>query len=399
MPAFKAHFRPNRAPVRRVALYLSRAESYGRGLLAGIHDYTQAHAHGRWELLIVDRFEPDVALELLRDFKPDGILFMGEADRMAVMRRLSFPAVSVTSYEDIGDIPRVQTDHRSVAQAAVAHFVERGLRRCAIFQTGDTKIHGMIRVAERYEDAVKSAGLEFARFVHGPRSREGWTLGKQLDDLTEWLAAQPRPMGLLCSDDDHGWRALTACRRAGIDVPNEVAVVGINNDVPLCESCDPPLSSIDSDQARIGYEGVRLLDRLISGESVSREPVNVPVLGIVVRQSSDTFAIADPEVARALQFIHDHLDERIEVKDVLNHVQMSLSTLTRRFKRHLGRTPGAEIRRARIEYVKRQIIRTGKSLAEIAADSGYDYISQLSRDIKRSTGSAPTELRRQHRTV
>src|SRR3954447_13908646 len=160
------------------------------------------------------------------------------------------------------------------------------------------------------------------------------------DEIGQWLLTLPRPVGVMGAYDIRARHVLDACRRVGLPVPDQVAVVGVDNDEFLCSLTDPPLSSVAPDTRRTGYEAAALLDRLMSGRERRRgQAIFVEPLGVVTRRSTDVLAVGDGDISAAVQFIREHACEGIAVKDVLAEVPLSRRVLEDRFRKLLGRTP------------------------------------------------------------
>jgi len=181
-------------------------------------------------------------------------------------------------------------------------------------------------------------------------------------------------------------------------VPDEVAVIGADNDEVLCELSDPPLTSIDPDARGMGYQAAALLERMIHGEAPPREKIRIKPRGVVVRQSTDVLAIADRMVAAAVHFIREHASSGISVEDVLTDVRLSRSTLERRFAKYLGRSPKTEILRVQLQHVKRFLSETDYPLARVARLSGFSHVENMCNFFKAKTGQTPGQYRRQART-
>ena len=187
---------------------------------------------------------------------------------------------------------------------------------------------------------------------------------------------------------------LDACAREDIAVPEEVAVIAVDNDELLCGLSNPPLSSVIPNPQRIGYEAAELLDRLMSKEASDHDNIEIPPLGIASRQSSDILAIEDPDVAAALRYIREHACHGITVHDVLDHVPVSRSWLERNFRKRLNRSPQAEIRNVQIKQCKALLATTDLSLERIAGLTGFEHPEYLSVVFKRETGQPPGQYRR-----
>ncbi len=198
---------------------------------------------------------------------------------------------------------------------------------------------------------------------------------------------------MACTDQLGFW-LLDACKRAGVAVPEEAAVVGAENDVSLCTMTSPPLSSVAFNAERIGYEAAALLGRMMAGKRPPHAPILIPPLGIVTRQSSDTVAIEDQQVAAAVRFIREHAHEGIAVPDVLRVVPLSRSTLERRMRAALQRSPKAEILRVRMERVRALLTTTDLSIESVARKTGFEHSQYLVAAFKKQFGQTPGQYRK-----
>jgi LacI family transcriptional regulator len=211
-----------------------------------------------------------------------------------------------------------------------------------------------------------------------------------LTEIADWLRSLEKPVGLLARDDLRAREVLDACRLAGLHVPEEIAVLGVNDDELICEMADPPLSSIIHNARRVGYEAAAMLENLMSGGKVLADIVVDP-LGVHARQSTDLLAIEDAEVAKAVRFIREHACDGIRVDDVLDQVTLSRRALEKRFRAAVGRPPHMEIRRAQLERVKQLLVTSDYKLERIAEMTGFStaqYLAGLFHRIVKMTPGA-----------
>jgi LacI family transcriptional regulator len=211
--------------------------------------------------------------------------------------------------------------------------------------------------------------------------------------LADWLRAQPKPLGVFACFDDRGYQVLDACRRGGLAVPEEVAVLSVDDDPVLCNMTIPPMSSIRFDNEQIGYLAASWLDRLMDGQSAPPEPILFPPCDLVSRRSTDIYAFDDPVLNRVLRFIRDHACEGIRVNDLLSVAHLSLNELERRFHRYLGRTPKAELLRVQIEQAKRLLHDTKLPLKVIAQRTGFSSQQYFGDAFYRECGIRPSAYR------
>jgi LacI family transcriptional regulator len=216
-------------------------------------------------------------------------------------------------------------------------------------------------------------------------------------ELTRWVAALPKPVGVLASNDRRALQLLAVCRKLGIAVPDEAAVVGVDNDEVFCELANPPLSSIALSTQRIGYEAARTLEHLMRGQKPKENMLLIPPVGVVSRQSSERGVILDPDVAAAVRYIALHVQDDLQVADVVREVAVSRRSLHHRFQQVLGRTPAQEILRAQVELAKQTLAETDESMARVANMAGFSNAKQLGNSFHRITGATPTAYRREHR--
>jgi LacI family transcriptional regulator len=183
----------------------------------------------------------------------------------------------------------------------------------------------------------------------------------------------------------------------GVAVPDEVAVLGVDNDEVLCDLADPPLSSIIPDTRRIGYEAASCLDRMMRGEPSPGPATVIPPLGVVTRRSTDVLAVEDRTLSRAARFIREHACEGIAVEDVLAAIPLSRSVFERRFLKVFGRTPKAEIVRMQLQRVMQLLAETDLPLKQIADRAGFEHAEYMSAAFKKRTGLTPGQYRRSAR--
>ena len=360
--------------------------------LAGIARYARRHG---WQLTILDRiarqprgWRGDGALVTLRD-NPAPIAFVKS------LRRRDIPVVDLTFNRPELRIPRVSGDHAALGRMAREHFEARNFHNFAWFSTGWMNVHRL-----RYEGF---AGMPADRAVETvPR----WVFSEEapadrLDDfrwfdrwLGEKILAAPKPLAVLAYDDADAARALGACRANGISVPEEVAIMGIGGDRLICESQPVPLSSIEHDQGRTGYEGAELLDRLMDGARAPRRPVLIPPRGITVRASTDIMAASSPIVRKALEYIRANIAGSFGLTQLAEAVGVSRSTLHRLFSTEVGRTVGEETLRQRLAVAKRLLMDESRTISEIARETGFCNPGHFTNAFKSSQGVTPRAFRR-----
>jgi LacI family transcriptional regulator len=311
--------------------------------------------------------------------------------------RTRLPVVDVRNAIAGLDLPGIGPDNGAIAQLILRQFVDIGLRQFAFCAAPHRENRFLDARARSFIQLVEAAG--YSCEVYQPRAgrQTGWEQGQ--NRLAQWLRRLPKPVGVMACDDDRGLLVLDACLRAGIQVPDEVAVIGVNNDEHLCGLSNPALSSVDVGAERIGYEAAAMLDRLMAGENAPNTIVELAPRRLVIRQSSDLIAISDPHVAAALRLIRLRATEDIAVSDLAHALDISRSTLERRFLKLLGRTPKQEIVRARLARAKELLIQTDLPLAAIAERVGFQSPGYFCEVFHEKVGCTPGVFRREHGTA
>lgn len=282
--------------------------------------------------------------------------------------------------------PSVISDNTAIGHAGAEHLLKRGFRNLAFCGLADTAYAN-----QRYEGFATRAAQAGRCVV-----RYAMDVGRKdlRDDLHRWLADLPRPCGVMASNDVMAKRIIDICAVHRIDVPWEIAVVGVDDDPMLCTTAATAISSVAIAAEEIGYRAARLLDELMQGATPAPSgPILIPPRSVVLRQSSDVVAVNDAVVARAIRFIHARVAQPIAVTDVAEHVGLSSRALELRFRATMGCSPSTAIRHARVDLAKKLIDSTTASLCQIAGRSGFRDQAYLSRVFRSVTGMHPQEYR------
>jgi LacI family transcriptional regulator len=382
---------------RRVALLIESSLGYGRGLLRGIVEY--AKHHGPWAFYVTPGDLVQRVPKLV-EWGATGIIariWTPQVGKAILETGLPVIALDLNRQQlapgsPLADICELCPDSVQAGRLAAEHLLDRGVRRFVFVGAFDDPLWSTRR-EEGFRDRVAQAGLPCDVYPL-PRSRAGREWAREQITLGRWLSNFPRPLGVLACDDDRGRQVLEACRGAGLWVPDDVAVVGVDNDDLLCELSDPPLSSVALDTRRAGYEAAELLDELMQGRFSGTRRILVRPMGVVARRSTQGFALEDREVATALRFIHDNAGQPIGVSDVVRHVALSRRTLELRFHRVLGRTIHDELIGCRLRRAKLLLRDTTRSVAEVASAAGFGSSCHMYRVFRKYLGCPPSEWAR-----
>jgi LacI family transcriptional regulator len=386
----------------RIALLIESSRMYGRELLRGIAAY--ARQTGPWLFFHEERALADPLPPMLKHWAPDGILVRLASDELLrQVRGLHIPTVDLYRDEEIPEIPGVTIDQHALARQAIRHFQERGFQNYAF--CGYTGVFFSENREAYFLSELKELGIRPYVFRHPPMKG-----GRKLSaieahatrfaaKLAEWLQKLPKPIALMACNDMRAFQVLNVSSTLGIAVPEEVAVLGVDNDPIECELSNPPLSSIDPNAAKIGFEGAALLHKLIQGKSKPTRRILVEPRGVVTRRSTDVLAIDDPAAAAAIQYVRRIALQRPAYASILADLQLSRSTLERWFQRYLGHSVSDEILSIRVKHIQELLLRTTHPLESIARLCGFTHVETMSRLFKRHAGLTPGDYRRKGKNL
>ena len=383
----------------RILLLIESHRSYGRGCLQGIASYSRTH--GPWSFLHLD---PGVTRQMLRSWcaswRPEGVLCrLTNPAHVSVLQSLALPMVEINPMEpDDPTATCFDTDSAKAARMAAEHLMARGFRHFGY--CGHEGLSFSLSRCESFSALLAESGFTTHVFngVGSPRQpgdtleREAWREARGRA-LAAWLRSLPKPVGIMACNDMRGWQLLTACSEIDIKVPEEVAVLGVDNDEIICDLATPTLSSVEPDTPQLGYRAAEAMERILSGKPTAPGIIAIEPRGIVTRASTDVLAVEDPLVMEALRLIREGACDGLNVRELLERLRVSPSTLERRFEHGLKRSPKEEIQRVRVERIKRLLTETDHSLAEIAGLTGFKTTAQLSIAFKTLVGVPPGEFR------
>lgn len=357
-------------------------------MLRGIARF--ARERGPWSIFLEPRSLEDLAPQWLADWDGDGIIARLQNQRIAAaVAATRIPAIDVLGVVRQPSIPLVHVDNGAIGKLAMTHLRERGFRHFGF--CGLEGVNWSDQRAAAFLAACQEAAVDCSLFRPSGRARGNWE--REQDELADWVASLPRPVGVMACNDPRGQQVLEASRRVSVAVPDEIAVVAVDNDEPVCEIADPPLSSVVPDHFRVGYEAAALLERRMSGEP-GPELTLVPPLGVITRQSTDVLALSDRHVATAMYLIRQQACNGLSVDEVCREVAMSRSTLQRRFRAAIGSTVHEEIIRVRLRRAQELLAETNIPIATIAERAGFKHQEYLGVVFKAHVGRTPADFRR-----
>ncbi len=380
---------------RRIAVRLEMDWPYKRhsAVFVGFQQYAQQRG---W-YMVVDEYAEDTLARCPESERYDGIIARATEDLAVAATRLNIPIVNVWVSSPVWkQIPCVFHDFVITGRLRAEHLLSRGLRQFAtLTNNGD---RAQIEDRQAFTELLKEAGCPVTSAqiaLNSASSVKEWRQSERT--IAAWMDGWKLPIGVFVGSESHGRLVAQACHNRGWRVPDDVAIIAGYNEVTLCEGLRPTLTSVEMGYERIGYEVAHLLERLMDGEPAPTEPIVIPPQGLVVRESTDFFAVDDKVIAASLKFIAEHSSEDIGQEDVARAVAVETRTLQRRFQKVLNRPIHAEIRRVRIERAKRELAQGERSMKEIAQAVGFRDPMRMYEVFRRELGISPSQYRHERR--
>ncbi|MGC4031123.1 MAG: DNA-binding transcriptional regulator [Tepidisphaeraceae bacterium] len=380
LPTDRSAGRRGGAKTAKVGVFVDSIGTYGRGVIRGVLAYQR---YRQWEISMLRTwiFQPAAFID---NWTGDGLIAMiPDQETAQSLHRLGKPVVAVSSLLPELQGVSVASDDDAVGRMAARHFLDRGFRNFIFYGHDDTRRPLVFNSRRKngFADELRTAGFPVE------------TMPVDDESATEFLRSTILPAAVFATNDEFGVRAIRLAERAGLRVPEQVAVLGVDNDDLLVDLGDVPLSSIDLPTFKIGFEAASLLDRLMNGETPEQTLISVPPVEVVTRQSTNITALSDPDLVAALAFIRQHAADPISVTDVVAAVPVSRRVLERRFQTALQRTLYDEIQRVHIDRACSLLISTDLSISEVARASGFTSRSRFHATFADIMGRTPKEHR------
>lgn len=381
--------------IPKVALLVETSRGFGRDLLHGVARY--ARIHGPWSFHITPG-DFEQAVPKMKQWGGTGIIARIPNERVAkaiIEANLPTIALGLTDEQQqpgnpLAQLSELSSDAKEVSRLAAEHLLERQFRYFAYVGLEDRAWSRRREIA--FTERIREAG--FTPYVYRqpakPRDRV-WEKEQEL--MASWIQSLPTPLGLFACNDDRGRQVLESCRLVGLHVPEDIAVLGVDNDDVFCELSDPPLSSVALNAETAGYRAAELLDGMMQGKIRRPRRIMVEAVGVVTRRSTDVIAVKDYDVATALQFIRREQGKGISVNRVADEVAMSRRSLEKRFRETIGRTILEEMQLVRLERAKRLLLETTYSISKVAQITGFGSTGYFIQFFQKRVGKTPRKYR------
>ncbi|MBT1698860.1 DNA-binding transcriptional regulator [Fulvivirgaceae bacterium PWU4] len=381
----------------KIILLSDFSEEYSKNLLRGITRYSKDH--GPWTFCRMPAYYRetigiDGILEWAKGWEADGIIGQfHNAEEAWKFTQAKMPVIAQDFKERFEDIPNITGAYHETGRLAADYFLKKGFKNFAFYGLKNT-VWSRER-AEGFEERVNEAGYKVDYFER-QHSRSEDLYHYKPSALTRWLKSLPKPIALMACDDNQAYHVAEASRHFNIRIPEEIALLGVDNDEMLCELSDPPISSIGLDTERSGYEAAALMEQMIARKQGTFKDVVVKPTQVVSRMSTDIFASTDKYIVSALKYIHENLDKNLKVDQVLKEVPLSRRSLEKRFVQITGYPVYEYIYNQRIEKFTQKLLETDMTIFEIALDLGLNDSKNIARQFKQIKGLTPVEYRKKY---
>jgi LacI family transcriptional regulator len=377
--------------MKKIVLLIETSREFGRQLLSGIIRYSRIN--GPWSF-----YKEQIGLvsniPQLKNWNPDGIIMRDSMSKTELLK-LKIPTILALHDSTISkNLPVIKTDSYSISKLAAEHLLEKGLKKFAFFGFDNYEWSNQRKI--HFEKFINDAGYDVIKY-QSLNKNVGKDWGIEQLHVIDWIKTLPKPVGIMACNDDRGQHILEVCKLIGLGVPDDISVIGVDNDPMICEIGDPPLTSIALNVENAGYETARLLDNLIVGTEMQGQQIIVTPTNVVQRQSTDILAVNDPDLIEAIKFMKQNAKNRISVDKIVQATNVGRRTLERKFKKTIRKTILAELKHIRIGLISKMLVETNMQISEIVSSSNFSDIEHISRYFKKEKGVSLSQFRKLHK--
>jgi LacI family transcriptional regulator len=388
------------APVQKrpqvLLVFLTRDEDAAL-ILQGVSHFERSHRP--WAAFLDDEARAEREHRWLKSKAWDGVISRHTSVEFTkICADLKIPLVDLNDCPVFPGVPKVRPDNVAIGHLGAEHFLERGFHHFGF--AGFANATWARERRDGFVEALRLAGHTCDVLdVEWPGNLTPFWDESQTTVLAEWLQRLPKPVAVMSCNDLRALQVISAAHTGNCLVPEEVAVLGANNDAIRCDLSYPPLSSVATNPFQMGYAAAECLAQIMEGNNPPQMDRRIEPVGVVTRHSTDVLAINDKNVAAALSYIREHACRGTSVEAVLKHAAASRSQLEKKFRRYLGRSPQSEIRRVQVARIKQLLLETDFPLKKIADLTGFEHVEYLSVVFKRFTAETPGGFRKKRQSV
>lgn len=376
----------------KVIVIINTSFGDGEAILSGISRFQRDH--GGWDVFVDDGAQAELNPRYLSDYPWNGVISRTTTPRLvAACASRGLPLIDVNDCPVYPGVLKIRADNLAVGHMAAEDLYERGYRN--LYYCGYGNQSWSLERRDGFFEALRLLGCASEEF--SLPFGEGFTPASNastINEIAAWLGKLPLPAGIMTAHDLRGRQVLAAAQQLGLMVPEEIAVIGVNNDEVRCELSLPTLSSVATDNFRIGYLAAEELARCMAGATQTPREIRIEPTKIVTRNSTDSLAIEDRAISAALSIIRQEACKGITVEEVVRRASVPRARLERGFRFFLGRSPQAEIRRIQLLRIKQLLTETDLPLKQIALLTGFEHVEYMNVSFKRSVGETPGRYRR-----
>jgi LacI family transcriptional regulator, galactose operon repressor len=382
--------------ISKIILQIDRSRETERRFLSGIARY--AAENGPWEFYIKplpnseQKIRPDDGL-WFKNISADGIIARG-LEYIEQIVEMNIPVIGSGIYRSgHPGVSNTISDSKEIGRMAAEHLLDCGLWNFAY--CGLTDVYWSRARSESFTQEISKAGFN-VDFYKSPNPNNLTSVDQEKTYLAQWLKTLKKPVGIMACNDERAMQIVEACKTASIKIPEDVAVLGVDNDELICNICSPALSSISVNFEQAGFQAAQLLDELMSGKQTLANTIFIGPTHIVARQSTNILNVKDKDVAAAIRFIYDNWRSNLQVNDVVVKTSLSRRVLEKRFRKILKRSINEELRRVRINNISRMLMDTNLTITQIASMFEWTDPGHISRYFKSEKGVSPIDYRTQY---
>ena len=378
--------------MKKVVLLIETSREFGRQLLKGIAHYSSLY--GPWSF-----YKEQVGLQSsvphLTNWKPDGIIMRNSMIKKELLQ-LKIPTILVLHDSATPKkFPVIKTDSQMIAKLAYEHLLTKGYKNFAF--CGFDNYEWSNERKHYFSKFINDAGLKSFNYnSNKKKSTDDWK--SEQSRVSNWLKSLPKPIGIMACNDDRGQHILEICKLYGYKVPDDIAVIGVDNDPMICDIGDPPLSSIALNVEFAGYETARLLDKLMNHENIQTQQITVSPTHVVQRQSTDILVIQDPDLLAAIKFIRENAEKKINVNQIVNATNVGRRVLERKFNKIIHKSICDHLKHVRTELISKMLIESDLQISEIISRFSFTDAEHISRYFKKEKGIGLIQFRKHHRS-
>jgi LacI family transcriptional regulator len=366
--------------------------SHQEVFIEGVYRYATEHQR-RWSYVIAPEWN-SVSIRQLIGWTGDGVIAaLNTASEAQCAATFHLPVVNMSSALAESPVPRSMVDNHAIGTLAAEHLLERGFHNYAFYGMHDVE-YSKHRL-KGFKDALASVGFgSIDLTLPSTFHLRGSVWLKQQQELTKWLAKLETPCGVFAASDARARQVINSCDQLNLKVPEQIAVIGVDDQQIICEHVHPTISSVARNNILEGYTAASLLDKLMRGKRVPRGDQLIPPLQVTFRESTATFAVADERLREVMVYIRSHIEDPITIGELCAHVDVSRRWLEYSFRDLLGETPFQYMRRQRLEYARRLLTdEPNTKIYRIAQRVGFSSAKQLTKVFNREFGMSPREFR------